>query len=179
MAYEFDHINLDGAENVNGGISDLFYVAPKSWFDVNGIKVPTAPFAVPGDEITVKDTHTFLAGKGFVAIQSPPQKNKLNIKSKGDIGSNGQMSEFDFFVAGTSAAIHEQFKNFLNTPLLVALPDANCAAGLVYQLGCDCQSAWLTIDWESATTKDGSKGFMGKITYDDGALFYGGTIAKK
>jgi hypothetical protein len=177
MAYEFEDINLDGAPNVNGGVSDVVHIAPKSWFDE--LQVPTAPFAVPGDEITVKDTHTFVAGKGFVEIQCPPQKNKLGIKSKGDIGSNGQMSEFEFFVAGTSAAIHEQFKNYMNTPLMVLTKDANCGSGLVYQLGCDCHSAWLTFDWDSATTKDGSKGFMAKVTYDDGALFYGGTITKK
>lgn len=171
--------NLDNPQNVKSGVAEFVLIAKKSWFAVNGIKAPLAPFTNPGDSITIKTPHEFkyITGSAgpkymFTHYQLAPQKNKLDIKTKGDLGTNGQNSEVEIFIPGSYAEVHERVRDLLNQPLIVIVKDSTCAANLNYQLGCDCQFAWLTGDFTTATTKDGAKGYTCKIMYDDGAQFY-------
>ena len=60
----------------------------------------------------------------------------------------------------------------LNKPLIALSKDADCAADLYYQLGCDCVFAYLTADFSTGTTKDGVKGYSAKISYAGGILLY-------
>lgn len=168
--------NLKSPQNISSGVADKIFVAPKAWID--DLKVPTAPFTNPGDEITTVDTHIFAAGKGFAEFQLAPQKNSLAIKPKGDLGLNGQTVEVKIFLPGSYAEAHEQVKNLMNTPLIAILPDSNCGANLNYQLGCDCMGAYLVADFTTGTTKDGVKGYEATITYDDGITIYEGDITK-
>lgn len=170
MSYEFK--NLKEPENVASGISEFALIAPMSW--LTALAVPTAPFANQGDEITITGDHTFVVDKAFARHQLAPQKNSYEVKTRGDLGLNGQHSEAKIFIPGSKAECHEQIKNLLNTPLLVLLKDSNCTADMKYQMGCDCMSAWLVADFTTGTTKDGVKGYMATITYDDGIWIYKG-----
>lgn len=173
------YANLVTPINQKSGIAEFALLALVSWFAADGIKAPVAPFTAAGDSLTIKDPHEFkyLTGNTgpkytFIKFGLAPQKNKLDVKTTGDLGTNGQMSELEIFVPGSYAVAHEKVKNLLNTPLIVLAKDSNCPADLYYQLGCDCQFAYLTGDFSTSTTKDGAKGYTLKITFDDGPQFY-------
>jgi hypothetical protein len=172
MSYSFQ--NLTTPKNVASGIAELVLLAPKGW--ITTLAAPTAPFTNAGDEITITGDHVFIATKGFAKHQLAPQKNSLEIKTRGDIGMNGQHQEAKLFLPGSYAEVHEQMKNLLNTPLVALVKDSSCGADMYYQLGCDCTSAWMTCDFTTGTTKDGVKGYMATIIYDDGPLIYKGAI---
>ena len=165
-AYE----NLTSPQNVPSGIAEFALIAPMAW--ITTLAVPVAPFTNPGDEMTITTAHTFATGKGFAKHQLAPQKNKLDIKSRGEVGVSGQSQDAEIFVPGSYTQVHEQVSNLLNTPLLVLLKDANSAADLYHQLGTDTVSAWLTADFSTGTTKDGQKGYTLKIVFDGSPLFY-------
>lgn len=171
--------NLQTHQNLGSGIAEYALLAKAEWFAANGIKAPVAPFTAEGDSITIKDPHVFKYITGstgpkyaFTKYALAPQKNKLDIKTKGDLGSNGQMTEVEIFIPGSYAQVHARVRSLLNVPLVVLVKDSNCSANMYYQLGCDCQFAYLTGDFTTATTKDGAKGYTLKLTYDDGAQIY-------
>lgn len=158
--------------NSKAGIAEYALLAPHDWFAADGVKSPVAPFANQGDSLTIKTAHEFLDGKGFLYYKLAPQKNSYSYKSVGDLGFKSFNSELKIFIAGSEIEVHEAVKNLLNTPLIVLIKDSNCAANMFYQLGCDCQFAYLSVDFNTSTTNSGIKGFEGTITYDDGPQFY-------
>lgn len=162
-AYAF--LNLVTPINIASGVSDYIYFAPMRDFDVDGIKCPTAPFTNPGDKVKITEAHVFLADKAFAKIQLAPEKNQLTVKTIGDKGFNKFEFEYDIFMAGSYAEVHEFAMEALNVPMIAMGKDANCGADLYYQLGCDCLGAYMTFDFTTGTTKDGNKGYAGKITY--------------
>lgn len=162
--------NLTQPKNNASGISEYILVAPVYDFAVDGIKCPEAPFTLPGDSSKITSPHVFNAGRAFAKIICAPEKNQLNAKTTGDKGFNKLDFEYDFFVAGSYAELHEAMANYLNTPLIVLGKDSNCAAEMYYQLGCDCVYAYMTIDFSTGTTKDGNKGYAGKVTYQNGIV---------
>lgn len=170
MAYDFK--NLMDPQNINPGIAEFLLAAPMSWFEDNGIKSPVAPFTVQGDEITVKLPHVFKAGKAFMKFQLAPQKNDLKIDTKGDLGLSSQTQTVNIFIPGSYVEQHETMKNLINTPLIVLVKDANCAADLYYMLGCDCTGAYARPSFATSTTKDGNKGYTVPIEYDGAVQFY-------
>lgn len=109
---------------------------------------------------------------GFAKFELLPQKNKLSAKTAGDLGTNKQLWELEFIMGGMSAALMEQIEAIMNVPHVILVPDANCEANFYYQLGCDCTSAWITSDFETGTTKDGTKGYVCKAMYDGKARIY-------
>ena len=131
-----------------------------------------APFVAQGDSLKIKTAHEFLTDKGFIYFSLAPEKNKLDIKAAGDTGFVKQNIEVDIFIPGSYVEAHEQVKNLLNVKLIAMVKDANCEENLLYHLGCDCQAAYLTADFSTGTTKDGNKGYAGKLTYAGGILFY-------
>lgn len=159
--------NLVTPQNTGSGVSDYVLVAPVSWFAVDGIKCPEAPFSAPGDEVTTKASFEFLAEKGFIKYALAPEKNQLEAKTIGDKGFN----KFDFvatiFVPGSYSEVHEAVKNFMNIPLIALLKDSNCGANFYYQLGCDCTFAYMSPSFSTGTTKDGVKGYNIEITWQN------------
>lgn len=168
MAYAYAH--LKQPKNTGSGVADYLLVAPVDWFAPDGIKCPVAPFTNPGDEITVKTAHVFDAGKGFLRIALAPEKNQYNAKTIGDKGFQKFDHEYDVFIPGSYAEVHEFAKNIINTPLIALGKDAECSADMWYQLGCDCVFAYMTLDFSTGTTKDGVKGYQGKITYQSSSI---------
>ncbi len=169
MAYAYK--NLKSPANIGSGIAELIWLAPKAW--LTAISVPEAPFAAQGDSITITTAHTFAVGKGFLVFQLAPRKNKLDMKTVGDLGLNKQIVDgIEFFVAGSYAEVHEQMKNLLNTPVIGLVKDSNCDADLYLQAGCDCQFGYITCDFSTGYTHEGVKGYMCKLTYDGSIFIY-------
>lgn len=159
--------NLVTPRNTGSGIADYILIAPVSWFAVDGIKCPEAPFDNPGDEIKVRTQHEFIAGKGFVKYALAPEKNSYDAKTIGDKGFNKFDIESSIFFPGSYAELHEAIKNWMNIPLIALEKDSNCGANFYYQLGCDCTFAYLSPEFTTGTTKDGTKGYVGKITWQN------------
>lgn len=166
MAYSYAHLKTP--KNTGSGVGDFILLAPVAW--LTDIKCPEAPFSAPGDEVTIKTPHVFDTGKGFVRYALAPEKNQLNAKTIGDKGFQKFDQEYDIFVPGSYAELHEAMKNWLNTPLIALGKDADCSADMWYQLGCDCVYAYMSVDFSTGTTKDGQKGYNGKITYSGGSI---------
>lgn len=170
---DYAYQNLRTYANAGSGIAEYALLAPKSWFDVDGLKSPVGPFGVtPGDEITIKTPHVFVTGKGFIYFTLAPEKNQLDGVTVGDTGFNKKNYSVKLFFPGSTPAQHEQMKNLLNTPLVAIVKDANCGANMYYQLGSECVSAYLTSDFHTGTTKDGVKGFEATLNFAGDLLFY-------
>ncbi len=168
MAYAYK--NLKAPINTGSGVADYVLLAPVSWFEEDGINCPVAPFTLPGDEVTVKVPHTFLAGKAFVKYALAPEKNQLDAKTIGDKGFQKLDQELKIFVPGSYAELHEAMKNWMNTPLIALTKDSNCSADMFYMLGCDCVFAYMSIDFSTGTTKDGVKGYTATVSYLGGSI---------
>ena len=168
MAYAYK--NLVNYSNVTSGISEYVLAAPVSWFAADGIKTPVAPFTNQGDSIKIVTAHVFETDKAFFKMQLAPGKNKLDMKTAGDIGLSKMTTEVEVFIPGSYVEVHEQVRNLVNTPLIVLVKDCDCVNETFYQLGCDCMYAWMTAEFSTGTTKDGVKGYTAKITFD-GPLF--------
>ncbi|HYC29547.1 MAG TPA: hypothetical protein VEB42_12030 [Chitinophagaceae bacterium] len=166
MAYVYNHLKTP--KNTGSGVADFVLLAPVADFDE--IKCPEAPFAAPGDEVTIKVPHVFKAGKGFIRILLAPEKNQYGAATIGDKGFQKFDHTYDIFVPGSYAEVHEFAKNIINTPLIALGKDAECAADIWYQLGCDCVYAYLTMDFTTGTTREGVKGYAGKITYQSSSV---------
>lgn len=170
MATPYTFLNLTDPQNIGSGISDVLYFAPMRDFEANGIKCPEAPFTNPGDQVKITTAHVFKAGKAFAKLQLAPEKNLFTSKTVGDKGFNKFEHEVDVFMAGSYAEVHEFAKNALNVPMIGIVKDANCESELYYQFGCDCLGAYLTFDFNTGTTKDGNKGYNGKLTYSSSSV---------
>ncbi len=163
------YANLTNPQNTASGVGEYVLLAPASSFlDDGGIKCPAAPFTQPGDEVTIKEAHEFKTGEGFIKVQLAPQKNQLNGATIGDRGFSKLDLTLDLFIPGSYPIVHEAVKNWLNKPLIAMIKDAECLANMFYQLGCDCASAWLTVDFSTGTTIEGVKGYAGKLNYQNG-----------
>jgi hypothetical protein len=171
MSYSFK--NLRTPQNLSvRGVAEYALLAPKSYFEVNGIKAPVGPFINQGDMITITTPHVFTAGMGFLYFQLAPQKNQLDSETTGDRGLQSITSGIDIFVPGSYKEVHEQMQNLINVPCIAMQKDASCPDNLIYQLGCDCNFAWLNWKFTTGTTKDGVKGFAVKVDYDGAIQFY-------
>lgn len=168
----FAYTNLIDTPNRKPGIAEFALLAPVGWFAADGIKSPVAPFASPGDSITIKTPHEFLEDKAFLKYDLAPQKNQLDGKTIGDLGFNSLSFEATIFLPGSSPAQHENIQNILNVKLIALVKDSNCGSNMYYQLGCDCTFAYLTVDFSTGTTNNGVKGFNGKLIYDGAIQFY-------
>lgn len=163
MAYTY--ANLMTPSNAESGLAEVMYLAPVSDFAVDGLKCPTAPFTNPGDETRINVPHVFLTGKKFAKILLAPDKNELTAAPTGDKGFKKMNLEVTAFVPGSYNELHEAVKNWLNTPLVVLVPDGNCDTDMVYQLGCKCKFAYIEPTFKSGTDSNGIKGYEFKISY--------------
>lgn len=165
--------NLRSWQNSGSGIAAFALIAPMEWFVTpDGIKSPVAPFTDLGDAVTIKTAHAFIAGKGFLYFALAPQKNQLDAATVGDVGFNKQNQEATIFVPGNDAALHESFQTLINVPLIALIKDSACKADLYFQLGSDCEGAFLSGAYATGTSKDGVKGYNAKLNYDGPIQFY-------
>lgn len=167
--------NLVSPQNLKPGIAPVVYIALKSWF--TAIKKPVPPFDQEGEEVLITQSHTFKPGRGFLTFALAPQKNKLDAKSTGDLGNNFFSLTPEMFIPGSYAAAHETIRNLLNQPLVALVKDCSCPDEWHIQLGCEDIGCWLTADFTTGTTKDGSKGYTAMLHWTgDSVYFYNGGI---
>ena len=163
--------NFTTKGTVKTGVAEFVLMAFASSFST--IQSPVAPFNAPGDSITIKTAHVFAPpATGFAKYALAPQKNRLKASVVGDLGMNKYNQEFEFFFPGSSAELHEFMQTTLNQQLVILIKDADCSANMFYQLGCDCTYAYMTGEFDTSTTKDGTKGFMCKAIYDGAVQIY-------
>ena len=173
MTYSFQ--NLTTPKNVASGVAQVLLYAPIS--DFTSIAVPTAPFANPGDSITITGDHTFAAGKGFKTLALAPQHNSLDSKPRGDVGLNGLGQEAKIFIPGSYVELHENMAEMLNTPMIVLIEDVEeLGSGTFYQLGINGLAAYTSGPFTTGTSKDGKKGYENNIICDHPITYYKGTV---
>jgi hypothetical protein len=157
MPYAYDH--LTNPQNTESGVAEFILLAPASAFAANGMKCPKAPFNNPGDEVTIREPHEFVAGEGFVKVMLAPEKNQLTAETVGDKGFMKLRENAEVFIPGSYAALHEAIKNWKNKPLIILVKDSNCEANMWYQIGCDCEGSYLSASFGTGTTAEGTKGY--------------------
>ena len=175
MEYEFKNINhhKTGAT----GVAEKLLLAPVRFFVQDGIKSPQAPFLNIGDEVIIRDDHEFKYGCGFLEVSLAPEKNSYDAKATGDVSFQRFENDLVVYVPGSYPEEHEMIKNLIDTPLIVLIRDSNCADNMYYQIGNACSFAYITSDFGTGTTKDGSKGYAIHVKNTAGSiLLYAGEI---
>jgi hypothetical protein len=153
--------SLTNPRNVSPGISDTAYIALLSWFAPGGLHAPTEPFTDPGDEVTIKQTHSFKTGLlGFIQFALAPQKNNLTAKGIGELMGQQLAFEVKLLVPGSYIEQHSIMQQLLNKPLIALVRDCDCIDETWYQVGTQCNPAYLTHDFNTGTQKDGQKGYL-------------------
>lgn len=156
------------------GVSDYILFASTSDFDpAGGIKCPVA------GEVVITTDHEFQVGFGFIKLACAPTKQKLSVNITGEVGNLKMMNKLEVFVPGSDEELHKLLKLIKNDSLIMLVPDAECDSAQHYQLGCDCNGAYLAAEggWESGTTVDGVKGYKLTFMYPAGnVVLYQGVI---
>jgi hypothetical protein len=172
--YNFAHIKKP--INTGSGVAEKVFIAPVDWFAADGIKSPGDWLQI-GDKVTIQDDHVFLSGKAFFELALAPEKNSYTAKAIGDNGFIQFANELKINLPGSYDLQHEFIKNILNSPCIVIIKDANCPANIYYQIGNACAYAYLSADFETGTTKEGSKNYL--LTVKNSAssvLIYAGDL---
>jgi hypothetical protein len=156
------------------GVADQILFASMTDFDpAGGLKCPAA------GEVIISDDHEFVVDKGFIKLTCAPTKQKLTASITGETGNLKLMNKLEVFVPGSDKELHKLIKLVKNDQLVILVKDAECDAEQFYQLGCDCNGAFLDPEggWESGTTKDGVKGYKLAFSYPAGnVVLYQGVI---
>ena len=160
---DYQFINLKHPIRTTPGIGERAFVALLEWFTPGGVKSPGA-WVTHGDEVRIKDSHEFLPGEGFNEYLLAPEKNSYEAKTTGDTGMQRFANEVKLFLPGSYATLHEIMYNLVGQPVIVLIRDADCPAGIWYQIGTECIPARIAADFETGTTKEGVKGYLLTIT---------------
>lgn len=154
-------------QNTKSGIAEMLYLARVR--DMTNIAEPE-----PGT-LEILDNHEFAPMKGFFKIALAPRKNSFSMQSQGDAGSSTLNQSLTFFVAGSYKSVHATFCDLVNEQVIALIKDG--CSGQLFQLGDECVSAHLTIDFSTGTTQDGQKGYNATITWTNSEpVFYAGYI---
>ncbi len=174
--YAYQH--LLSPKNSAPGIAEAVYIAPVKWFAENGIKQPTPPFDAPGKEVIITEAHEFINSTlGFFKMLLAPEKNSYSAKVVGDGGFQNLEHDLKVFIPGSYAHEHEQVRNLKDIPVIALHRDANCQAGLWYQLGTDWLESYMTVDFSTGVTNNGIKGYIGTINFvSSNVQLYAGAI---
>lgn len=155
------------ARNTRSGIAETLYLARQ--VDMTKIAEPD-----PGSN-EILENHEFAPMKGFFKIALAPGKNSFTMQSQGENASTTLKQQLTFFVAGSYDSVHATFCDLVNQPVIALIKDG--CDGSLFQLGDDCVSANMTIDFTSGTTVDGQKGYNVTILWvNDRPVFYAGFI---
>lgn len=155
MSYAYGH--LMNPSNTESGIAEMLLLAPVSAFET--LRCPEAPFTEPGDEVKIRKPHVFKVGEGFTKVLLAPEKNKLDLETVGNKGFQKFDKKLTGFIAGSTAEVHEAIKNWKNKPHVILARDSNCEANMWYQIGCECEAAYMMASFTTGTTAEGDKGY--------------------
>ena len=173
--------DIQTTANRASGVADFFYWAAVSEFATNGIQCPPSPMDATTNAalVTISTDHVFQLDKGFHRINGSTGKNNLEANITGEAGSLKFMKTVKVFIPGSDAELHSQISQMLNQPMIVLIKDSNCASNVWYQLGCDCEWAFIEPQggFKTGTNKDGVKGYELTISCPGSAVvLYAGAI---
>jgi len=156
------------------GLKSFFYIAPKSWF--NALQSFKAVPAAPGDTILIDTDHTFLAGKGFIEIETSLD-NQLAAELVGDLGGKGFMNKFEGFYPGNDIVAAEMFSHLKDDDCVVLVPLAD---NQYLQLGRDGLWAQVSAGYNSGQNSGGKNGWPVTVeSYNGTPIYYTGAITLK
>lgn len=152
------YTHIDSIGGNTPGTSDTFYLAPIRWFKTLSAPSPSAtPFSPTNNPITIYDNHVFKAGYGFIIGKSAHNTALFKIIAQGLNGSKSFNTNFTFFIAGNSAALHETMSRLLNEQLVVLVSSARCNNAVKHQIGNQCISATFQNMEYATGSIDGSE----------------------
>lgn len=164
------YTNLSKPRNTTSGIAEHAWLAFAD--DLQTIQCPPAT-GTKEDRYTIKTAHVFKdAANKFMKFKLVPGKNSLAMQSAGDTGLQRVTSTITILVPGSYKEAHATIQDMINQPLIVLVKDSECAANQFYQLGCDCEGAYLSQNFTTGTTVDGVKGYECTITYSGAFAYY-------
>lgn len=172
----FAHIvkNADPAF-ARGGYKNLLYFSPLSAF--TAVAPVTAAPAALGDKVTVPTDHTFAVGDGFWKWALRLHSATVTGATVGDDGAKEMEWTAVGDILGDSASTQEQMQNLLNEDGIFLLRDADCSANQHIQLGDECVSPAVSVEFTGNTTKEGKKVYkvtiVCKVKY-----FYEGVVTE-
>ena len=168
--------NISEPDNANTGVAEVVYIALSEWFEPGGIKKP-GPFIDAGDEVIIKDSHIFKAGKGFIECSLAPGQNSYDAKSLGDTFFQQFSIELRIILPGSYSLLHEQISRYIGKSVIALIKDANCPAEMYYQIGTESIAGRISADFSTGTTLDGIKGYPVTVSNTAAKVFlYAGNI---
>lgn len=141
------------ATAVKPGLGKI-YAAPKSYFDV--LQSPPTNGTALGDNYTIATAHTFQTGKGFLELPAIISEGSLKGATGGTKGSRTTEWTVESPMPGLSAEYLDLIDNGINEEWILLLQTAECKSGEYIQIGCGCDYADMTVEYDSSTKE--SKG---------------------
>lgn len=146
----------------SGGYKNVFLFCPRADF-LSLAPVMAAPAAI-GDKLTIDTAHTFTAPKGFKEWACRTHSVTLKASTVGEDGAQELEYTAEFEILGDSASNQEQIQAILNDDVIVLLKEADCVAGQHVQLGNNCVSPTIKVEFDGKTTKEGKKLYKVSVT---------------
>jgi hypothetical protein len=174
MANRYKKIAKADQKNVDGGYKNVVQFAPRDTFTL--IAAPDSAVTTPGASVEIPDDHTFGASDGFISWLCNTDSVTVTGKSEG----RGMIWTSVFELVGDSSSTQEQVQDQLNDNCIFLLKDANCkAATELVQLGDDCNTPKVEVEFDGKTTASGDKIYKITLTVKNAKYFYQGTVTSK
>jgi hypothetical protein len=136
------------ATNVAPGLGKI-YAAPKAYFDV--LQAPPTNGTVLGENYIIDTAHTFESGKGFIELPAIFKEGNLKGATGGVTGSKSTDWTIEVPLPGLSAEYLELIDTGINEEWVILAQFAECQAGEYIQIGCGCDYAEMTAEYDSST----------------------------
>lgn len=176
MAYDFVDVNGPLNRDNAAGLAAHVLYAPISHFDA--IQEPGA-YSAAGDEVKITTDHTFLVGKGFVALKFVVDSHALTASMPEGRDSSGYMASLEGdVVAESEEEIAEVLRNLLTDDMLVLVKTAQ---GKYIQLGTKDFPAAIrqTEDTTGSSVEGQNKQRVAITANQPKKLFYSGAVTLK
>jgi hypothetical protein len=138
-----------------GGYKNVALFCPKA--DFLALQAPDPAATALGDQVTIDTAHTFTSPKGFISHATKTHTVTGKAGTVGEDGASELEWTYVFVILGDNASTQEQMQNQLNDELIYLFKDADCLENQYVQLGNDCVSPTVSVEFDGKTTKEGKK----------------------
>ena len=177
MANLYKKYKKSDIKNKDGGYKPRLLFAPIDTFLV--CSLPGADTAL-GDDVKIIEDHTFADPDGFIEIAGKVHSAKTTYSTVGDAGSEVIEHKFIIVVEGNSPELYSMLRKLKSDESVFMLKDANCIAADSYeQYGDSCLTPTLTVEFDSATTAEGTKQHTLTGTIREHKYWYYGAVTEK
>lgn len=164
-----------GNQSGKAGYKAPFFIALMSEFTT--FDEPPATGTNPGDTFTATGNHAFASGDGWYRFMGFFKKGlKLDGKQGGEVGFPTREWTLEAFIVGDDAATKERMHSLDGKTVSVIFGDPDCNSTRKQQIGCPCNPAVVSFDFESGDLDGGMKGFKMTITTKCPPFDYEGTM---